>query len=271
MSTSDPTSADDRPLVLTGMHRSGTSLVARLFQAAGVDLGKELLRPDPHNPEGHFEDREFVDFHSGVLAARDPSRLILWCPPDAIGWTRGERERAAELAASRRGLGVWGWKDPRTVLFLEEWRELLPEACFLLVVRDPAEVVDSLRRRQDRQLVVRALGRTLMLGGRRRGFFRYGRAIEAWRRYNARLLRFASAHPARCRVLDLAEIVRDPEAAIRSVRERFGLPIAPVSWRDVFVPHLLRREPQRRVAARVARRSEVRELYAALRQQGSLG
>lgn len=261
----------DRPLVLTGMHRSGTSLVARLFRASGVDLGAELLRADAHNPEGYFEDPRFLAFHGRVLEARDPGRRALWCPPDRLGWTPRDREEAARLVALRRTEGAWGWKDPRTVLFLEEWHDLVPEARFVLVFRHPEQVVDSLRRRRDRRLLLRALGRSLSPSGRRRGLFRYGRAIEAWRRYNERLLRFANAHSERCLVADLEAVVREPTAALDRARERFGLPLGPVAWGDVYDAGLLTREPHPRVRARLARRADVHELLERLRKRADLG
>jgi len=43
-------------LILTGMHRSGTSLMASILQSAGVNVGKNLLEPDKRNPHGFFED-----------------------------------------------------------------------------------------------------------------------------------------------------------------------------------------------------------------------
>lgn len=43
--------------IISGMHRSGTSLIARLFYEAGADLGdsKQFYRPDRWNPDGYFE------------------------------------------------------------------------------------------------------------------------------------------------------------------------------------------------------------------------
>ena len=46
-------------LVVTGMHRSGTSMVAAYLQQAGVSIGRNLIGPAPGNPRGHFEDRDF--------------------------------------------------------------------------------------------------------------------------------------------------------------------------------------------------------------------
>ena len=45
------------PIVVAGMHRSGTSLVAGYLQSLGVDMGARLLAADHANPRGYFEDR----------------------------------------------------------------------------------------------------------------------------------------------------------------------------------------------------------------------
>ena len=42
---------DSKPsvFIVTGMHRSGTSLTASLFQKVGVDIGKKLVGPADGN------------------------------------------------------------------------------------------------------------------------------------------------------------------------------------------------------------------------------
>jgi hypothetical protein len=72
------TSAADianRPLVICGMHRSGTSLTASLFGGAGVNLGDRLVGPNVGNSLGHFEDVSFLEFHMRVLRG-EISQLI---------------------------------------------------------------------------------------------------------------------------------------------------------------------------------------------------
>jgi hypothetical protein len=68
------------PLVIVGMHRSGTSLTAALLQAMGVDVGKNLYLADPNNVKGYFEDVEFLEFQRQVLQA--------CCDPNDPGWVR---------------------------------------------------------------------------------------------------------------------------------------------------------------------------------------
>ena len=56
------------PVVVTGMHRSGTSLIASFLQALGVNLGDELIEADANNPHGYFEAKEVVRLHQQMLA-----------------------------------------------------------------------------------------------------------------------------------------------------------------------------------------------------------
>ena len=49
--------------LIAGMHRSGTSLVARLAFELGADFGdpETFYRPDRWNPDGYFEQ---IDIHA---------------------------------------------------------------------------------------------------------------------------------------------------------------------------------------------------------------
>src|SRR5438552_3625043 len=99
------------PLIVTGMHRSGTSLVASLFDHVGIRLGTQLLQPKADNPFGFFEDVEFVAFHEGALHARGQTILVsrdFVFTPDAV-----ETERGRALVTARVEGTLWGWKDPR--------------------------------------------------------------------------------------------------------------------------------------------------------------
>src|SRR3954454_19058166 len=124
-----------RVVAITGMHRSGTSLLASFLERAGVDLGGDFFPADPRNPRGYFEDRELLELATAMLHSGCTPGEAGW--PD-WGWTRGERldrsglaafrGRAAELvAAHAAGGGAWGWKDPRTSLLFDFWDDLLDE------------------------------------------------------------------------------------------------------------------------------------------------
>ncbi|MEO8036143.1 MAG: sulfotransferase, partial [Acidobacteriota bacterium] len=201
-------------LLVTGMHRSGTSLVASLFAAWNVRMGEQLLPADRGNPAGYFEDVDFLALNRRILVACTP-------PEDGHrdwGWTESEifdagqlpahRYAAAELVAARERAGLpWGWKDPRTSMLLDFWDEVLGgEARFLLLYRHPWEVADSMLR----------TGADVWLT-------HPGYPARIWTQYNRRILDFHRRHRDRTLLVSTNRLLRDPEAFAGTVRRHFGI------------------------------------------------
>ncbi len=130
--------------IITGMYRSGTSLTTSLLQRGGINIGERLHAPGRWNPRGFFEDADFCEFHDRALLNRGmashATKEVVFKP------TAVESEKAIAMVKQREGMPLWGWKDPRTCLFLEFWHHLLPGAFFLFVYRHPLEVLLSLMR-----------------------------------------------------------------------------------------------------------------------------
>ena len=106
-----------RPVAIVGMHRSGTSMVAKLLQRAGLNLGAEgdLMPPAEENPEGFYEHLGFVRLNDEVLNVAGAG----WdCPPAAwirLGRTAALdpfRAHAQHLAASPAGAAPLGLERP---------------------------------------------------------------------------------------------------------------------------------------------------------------
>ena len=123
-------------LAVTGMHRSGTSLVANYLDRAGVDMGAELIPADVGNPHGYYEDAVLHDLHrrlmrkGGVADAFTVTKDQLPLPFDDADVAE------ARTAVERRGAAAqWGWKEPRTALYLDLWSKVFPDATFLFVFR----------------------------------------------------------------------------------------------------------------------------------------
>lgn len=134
-------------VIITGMHRSGTSLTASVLQKAGVNIGENLYPVLEGNTRGHYEDLDFLEFHQEILYSQgiNPSG---WSSENKLSVPEEYVPKAKEIVKARLAKGdVWGWKDPRTTLFLDFWRDLLPGAKYIFVYRSPWEVVDSLFRR----------------------------------------------------------------------------------------------------------------------------
>jgi hypothetical protein len=192
-------------LAIGGMHRSGTSLTASLVAAAGIHLGDELMAAGAGNPRGHFEDLEFYHLHQRILAANGLSMEGFTCHP-SITVPPAAHAQATDLVGRRRAAArAWGWKDPRTVLFLDFWAELLPEVRWLFVIRSPEDVVDSLLRRGDTAFVMNPR-----------------HAIDVWVAYNQRILEFAHRHRHRSVVVDLEQVIADPAGVVSAVANVLG-------------------------------------------------
>lgn len=134
-------------LVIAGMHRSGTSLVTNWLHRCGLQVGESLLEEGPSNAEGHFEDMEFLKMHEEILAGNGlPSTGLIAGEEINISDYQLEKLKAI-IKVKRDHFKQWGWKEPRTCLFLDVYKELLPEAEYLVIMRDYQSVTNSLLKR----------------------------------------------------------------------------------------------------------------------------
>jgi len=148
-----------RTLIIAGMHRSGTSLISNWLTKCGLQLGEQLVGPGWGNEDGHFEDVEFLKMHEEVLASNN-------LPPSGLTdvqidhFSIYEKEKLKSIIKIKQQLyDQWGWKDPRTCLFLDVYQELLPDACYLIILRDYQSVVSSLLRREFKDVDQKYMGR----------------------------------------------------------------------------------------------------------------
>ena len=134
-------------VVVLGMHRSGTSLVASMLEAMGVHMGDRLLPPSENNPRGYFEDLDFYNLNRAILhdAGGD------WANPPSVRAISEAGERVkheiAKVVAEKQAGGLWGWKDPRTCLTVPLYHHLLDDVRYVVVKRDSPDVSRSLTKR----------------------------------------------------------------------------------------------------------------------------
>jgi hypothetical protein len=141
-----------RTLIIAGMHRSGTSLISHWLAKCGLQLGEKLVGPGRGNADGHFEDVEFLKMHEEVLANNNLPLSGL-TDVQVENFSIYEKEKLRSIIKIKQKLyDQWGWKDPRTCLFLDVYQELLPDACYLIILRDYQSVVSSLLRRDFKQI-----------------------------------------------------------------------------------------------------------------------
>ena len=162
------------PILILGMHRSGTSCLAGSLQQRGLHLG-EVYESRPYNRKGNRENQQVMDLNDAVLAASGGA----WDrPPAQLRWDAGcETARDAIVAGLREGSGgaPWGFKDPRSLLTLPFWRAAVPGARLVGTFRHPARVAASLVARDPRMDT--------------------GAALALWLAYNERLLALHAEEP----------------------------------------------------------------------------
>jgi hypothetical protein len=168
-------------ILILGMHRGGTSALARVVNLLGPRIGDtdDLMPAAAENRSGFWEIESLSQFNEELILHLGGR----WSGPPVIAddalrrlaagtWGR----RASELFSRVLPDDGWVWKDPRACLLLPFWREVLDvDLIAVHAVRDPTEVAASLLRRNS---------------------FLEGYSIALWERYHRAALRGAAGLPS---------------------------------------------------------------------------
>ncbi len=217
------------------MHRSGTSLLAQWLAQAGLPLTVGgTIAPDVSNQRGYYEDLEFVRLHAAHLRGIQ-RRSFGWnyVPSDFLHLDESELAHAHAIIAARNQFHpAWGWKDPRTTLFLTDWKKVIPSLKVILVWRPCAEVVFSLITRGLQQRA-----RRLLIGPLQ--------AIRLWRIYNQLACDYKMRFPDDTVIVSSSQLPEHSDVVWDRLTTQFGLDLSPVSAKDWFVPSLMHHQPSR--------------------------
>lgn len=148
------------PVILIGMHRSGTSMLARLLEELGMFFGAVK---DENNEALFFQ--ALNEWLLGQCGGRwdNPAAFNqhFWSSAETVKWTELylrnllASPRAIQFLGARyavrgiRGLDTpWGWKDPRNTFTLPLWLRIFPDAKVVSIERNGVDVAQSLRARE---------------------------------------------------------------------------------------------------------------------------
>jgi hypothetical protein len=142
-------------ILVLGMHRSGTSALARITNFLGAAMPRHLMPANKTNPRGHWESAPLVALHDQLLTALDSSwddwrtPGARWKETDAAGRFAGRLRMAIDEEFGNAPLFVL--KDPRICRTLPYWMSILEKSGIrsapVIIVRNPLEVAESLRAR----------------------------------------------------------------------------------------------------------------------------
>jgi len=186
------------PIIVLGMHRSGTSCLTGIMEESGVYLG-DVSKSNPFNLKGNHENNDIVTLNDDVLEYNG----ACWhqSPPNDLIWNKSHRLRRRDiLNRFYSGEGqYWGFKDPRTLLTLPFWLEEIGSAHFIGTFRHPLRVASSIHSRDKS--------------------FSIDYALKIWEMYNLRLWECYKTKPFPLISFDVSgeEYLSDVESALVSL------------------------------------------------------
>lgn len=156
----------EAPVIVFGMHRSGTTIVGDVLQEQGVFSG---ARQDANGEALMFQALNSWMFTSSGASWDNPAAMVnLLQDEECLGLTETYLRRILSGPARGRYIGwstlmglrsrlrsayqTWGWKDPRNTFTLPIWEKIYPDARYVYVERHGVDVAHSLLVRRQREL-----------------------------------------------------------------------------------------------------------------------
>ena len=154
----DPRLRQSSPIVVIGMHRSGTRLLVEILAKLGVFMGAD--RQADSESVAFMLINEEILHQCGAFWSEPMSAHFMLAVPNAVEHLAvSARETLAARFDQYAGPSGWhlearpeemppfGWKDPRNTFTLPVWKEVFPSLRTLHIVRHGVDVAASLARR----------------------------------------------------------------------------------------------------------------------------
>ena len=220
--------------LVLGMHKSGTTVLARTLHLSGISMGEfdESLTYDQGN---HYEREETQRLNKILLDCGDAHSLTV---VRTISLHDASHSTTREMTAVVHDLDAkhesWGFKDPRSCLTLGVWRALLREYRVVGIYRHPLEIWNRYIHSRDPWVRLRRVGRGWS-------------ALKAWHVYNSQLLRCRDEPDAGFLLLEYGRFMDEPDSLVR-LGDFVG-----TRMRDVREPELYRAHQQASWLYRIVR------------------
>ncbi len=168
------------------MHRSGTSLLAKMIKDAGIAIPEPVLPGNDDNPEGYWETRSVVTLNNSMLSSigldwRDHSPIS----KNQMAHLIQTNIIAAQNILANVNAAKFAIKDPRLCRLLPVWlaaaRKLKLKVKIVAVLRPAIDVAKSLfRRTQDERFKAAGIANPI-------------KSKLLWLRYNLDLIKYSQS------------------------------------------------------------------------------
>lgn len=146
------------PIVVIGMHRSGSTLLTKLLEADGVFWGREV---DIYNEAKCFQRCNEYLLNVAGATWDNPEALFQFLKDDQqLRYSLDNLRELLNLTFMKSYLGEdracmgsrrWGWKDPRNTFTIPVWSKIFPSMQVIHIIRNGIDVAASLWRREIRR------------------------------------------------------------------------------------------------------------------------
>ena len=209
------------PILIAGLHRSGTSLMCRILSRCGLEFPGDLQEPDQDNSTGYYENSTFVSLHRTWFSGLPYDAWPDWglssnSPISPLGkyeWTVSAEnfvstlDRARIYSSESNSEPFWGLKDPRSTLILPFWRSIFNQNLLVVgVYRTPWDISDAFMRISNPLFRVQP-----------------HLVLSSWLSYNEALLSYLEAYPHSSSLFASSWLVQDPMRIIKCLKERWGI------------------------------------------------
>ena len=186
-------------LFILGMHRSGTSALARLLNLMGLYFGGENVSTgrNTENEKGFWERRDVRQLNDAILfktAADWDAVSTLDISALSSSERAGYASAAADIVMNLDAHRPWFVKEPRLCLLFPIWRDALETPVCIHIHRNPLEVAQSLRKRNDIPIPV---------------------GLALWETYNIGALQASQGLPRH--ILSYEQLLQKPTPVLESI------------------------------------------------------
>lgn len=177
--------------IVLGMHKSGTTLVSKLLHHSGINM-VDRLEQGSYEESGYYERETTYQMNLKLLGIPSDS-LELHPAPKVIQMNSLYQQEIQQLISKySQDYRDWGFKDPRTCLVYEAWRQHLPEHKIVVIYRSVEKLWSRYKYRGLK--FWKNLSRAILL-------------VQRWCEYNQSILNILSITDSDYIVLSYAEIM----------------------------------------------------------------
>ena len=232
-----------QPIVIIGMHRSGTSLLAELLERCGLFIGKDIA--------GNYESGLFMLINDTIFS----NCYSVWSKPFGVHHALRDETLTRSLAmfavknlvangARYFGVGtsepgqfpntnhVWGWKDPRSTFTLPVWKYIFPRLKIIHIMRHGVDAAYSLYQRDWVHQEIKKGARSSLSIVRDQFGLHHARpccsleeSFLLWEEYVEEAMRQVQTYNNDSMQIKYEEFLQEPESILRNILSFCGIDI----------------------------------------------